>query len=113
METVKDFIFHSGATETGNGALLYVNRNNTVTIETYGTATTSDLKFEALMPSGAYYAIAGIKLSDFAISTSSTLNTLGEVWQFDTAGIIALRIRIHAIGGGSVSVMGKVVNSNG
>lgn len=111
MTYEKNFLFQDGATATGNGNLLYVNKNDVVTVEIYGTATSGTVVFEGLMPSGAYYSIRGIRLSDYTIANQST--ALSELWQIDTLGLVAIRMRITAVDGGYITVNSKVVNSSG
>lgn len=107
----KNFMFQDQATAAGNGNLLYVNRDDVVTLEIYGTASSGTVVFEGLMPSGAYYSVRGIRLSDYTIANQST--DLDEIWQIDTLGLVAIRARITSIVGGYITVNSKVVNSNG
>jgi len=111
MVYTKDFLFQSAATTTGNGNLLTVYGNDIVTLEIYGTATSGTVVFEALMPSGAYYSIRGIRLYDYTIANQSI--ALDELWQIDTTGFVGIRARISAVAGGYITVNSKVVNSNG
>ena len=111
MTYEKSFLFQETATTTGNGNLLYVNKNDVITLEVYGTATSGTVVFEGLMPSGAYYSVRGIRLSDYNIANQSVL--LNELWQIDTLGLVAFRARITAVSGGYITVNSKVVNSNG
>lgn len=111
MTTIENFVFQDAATATGNGNLLYVNKGDVVTLEIYGTATSGTVLFEAKMPSGAYYSIRGIRLSDYTIANQSI--ALGELWELNAENFVAIRARISAVNGGYISVIGKVVNSNG
>jgi hypothetical protein len=111
MTNIENFVFQNAATATGNGNLLRVNKGDIVTLEIYGTATSGTVLFEALMPSGAYYSIRGIRLSDYTIANQSI--ALGELWELNAENFIAIRARISAISGGYISVTSKVVNSNG
>jgi hypothetical protein len=103
--------FHSAATSTGNGEVFYPNKNDTLTIEITGTATSSTIIFEGQGGSDTWYAIQGVKLSDFSMASQTTGK--GELWQFDLSGIKAFRARISAISGGNISVTGRAVISNG
>lgn len=111
MTYEKNFLFQDAATSVGNGNLLYVNKNDVVTLEIYGTATSSEVAFEGLMPSGAYYSIRGIRLSDYTMANQST--SLDELWQIDSTGLVAIRARVGSVSGGYVTVNSKVVNTNG
>jgi len=111
MANVGTFLFQDAATSTGNGDLFYVGNNDVITLEIYGTATSGTVVFEGLMPSGSYYSIRGIRLSDYTIANQST--ALSELWQIDISGYIAIRARISAVAGGYITVNSKVVNSNG
>lgn len=111
MIYAENFVFQNQAVATGNGNLLTVNKNDVITLEILGTATSGTVVFEGLMQSGAYYSIRGIRLSDYKIDNQST--TLNELWQLDTLGLLAVRARISAIDGGYITINAKVVNSNG
>ena len=110
----KKWIFQDAITTVGNGEIFYVNRCDTITVEIYGTnVDTVTVLFEGQATSGAYYSIRGIRLSDYSIANQSI--TVGELWSFDTTGIIAIRMKVSALtGAGAIlNVVGKAVISNG
>jgi hypothetical protein len=111
MNNLGTFLFQNDATTTGNGELYLTNKGDIVTLEITGTATSGTVVFEGLMPSGSYYSICGIRLSDYTIANESI--ALDELWQIDVSGYVAIRARISAIAGGYITVNSKVVNSNG
>jgi hypothetical protein len=111
MTPIQNFLFQDAATTTGNGNLLYITKADLVTLEIYGTATSGTVIFEGLMPSGVYYPVRGLRLSDYTIATQSV--ALGELWEIDASNFVAIRARISAVGGGYITVNSRVVNSNG
>jgi hypothetical protein len=111
MNYEKNWIFHSGISSPAEGTTFIVNRNDTVCVEISGTATSSTVQFKGLAPSGAYYSIMGVNLSDLSVATSTTGK--GQLWQFDTTGIVGIQMNISAIDGGNLTVVGKVVNTVG
>jgi hypothetical protein len=111
MNNIGTFLFQSAATTTGNGELYLTNKADIVTLEITGTATSGTVIFEGLMPSGTYYPVRGIRLSDYSIATQSV--AVGELWEIDVTNFVAIRARISAVAGGYITVNSKVVNSNG
>jgi hypothetical protein len=111
MTNIGTFLFQNAATATGNGELYYTNKVDKVILEITGTAISGTVIFEGLMPSGAYYAIRGTRLSDGSVASQST--ALSELWVLDVTSYIAIRARIHAVGTGNITVNSKLVNSNG
>lgn len=111
MTNLGTFLFQSAATATGNGEIFYTSKGDKVILEITGTATSHTVIFEGLMPSGAYYAIRGTRLSDGTVASQSV--ALNELWVLDVTSYVGVRARIHAVAGGNITVNSKVVNSNG
>jgi hypothetical protein len=111
MNKIGTFLFQDATTATGNGELMRTNKADVVTLEITGTATSGTVIFEGLMPSGAYYAVRGTRLSDGTVASQST--SLDELWELDVKNYNAIRARIHAIAGGNITVNSNLVNSNG
>ena len=79
----------------------------TLTVEIWGTSTSRTIEFKAAGPSGAYRQLAGVRLADLVVASSTT--DTGELWQFDVTGLASVVIAITAIEGGNVSIAGRVV----
>lgn len=104
-----NWVFHNASTTTGNGDELKIRGDyQTINIEITGTATSSTIVFEGKsQDGGAWYSISCANLANLDI-TSQTAGK-NELWQADLTGLISFRTRIHAIGGGNLSIVGKVV----
>jgi hypothetical protein len=104
-------VFHNNTTEISNGNELIVDNANypsQLTVTTFGTATTSVILFEANAdPGDNWGAVAGLRLSDFLLSSNAT--RLGELWIFDISGFRKFRCRISNVSGGDVNITGKVM----
>ena len=111
MTPIQTFLFQDAETTTGNGNILYITKGDIVTLEVYGTATSGTVIFEGLMPSGTYYPVRGLRLSDYTVATQSV--SVGELWEIDASNFVAIRTRISAVSGGNITVTSRVVNSNG
>jgi len=105
---VQDVVLQADVTAVGNGTPFQVGAAKTLTLEITGTATSSTIVFEAASVSGAFYAIQGVKTSDFSMATQTTGKN--EVWSFDVTGQVTFRARVSAVAGGNVSVKGKAVS---
>jgi hypothetical protein len=105
--SVTDVVLQDTASAIGNGTPFTVGSNKTLTIEINGTSTSNTIVFEGSSISGTYYAIQGVKLSDYTMSSQTT--GINELWTFDLTGLSSFRARISNVYGGSVSVKGKAV----
>lgn len=101
----------NAATTTGNGITFAPDGADSLTVEIYGSATSSTVVFEEQGKSLVWYPIQGIRHSDYKLAAQST--TKGEIWDFDMNGVTAFRTRISAISGGNISVVAKGVVNNG
>jgi hypothetical protein len=104
---VLNFTFHNAATAAADGNSFPVGRYRTLTVEIYGTSATRTVAFMGVGPSGAAYAISGVKLSD--LTTGTTTTGTGELWQFDITGLSQVIMDLTAVAGGNVTVKGKAV----
>jgi len=86
---------------------LDVKTFNTLVIEVYGTAASRQLNFLCKSASDVNRAIQGVRLSDYAMATSTTTNN--EIWSFDVTGLDSFVLDLTAVTGGNVSVKGKAV----
>jgi len=102
-----DVTLQNAASAIGNGTPFTVGSYKTLTLEVTGTSTSRTVIWEAQSVSGAWYAIQGVRMSDYSMATQTTGS--GEIWQFDITGLAAIRARISAVAGGNVSVRGKAV----
>lgn len=104
---VVEHTFHDAATEISIGAPFDVSGYKTLTIEIYGSSTGRTISFIGRGLSGEDRYIAGVKLSDLSLATGTT--GTGELWQFDTTGLVAVIMDLSIIAGGDVTVKGRAV----
>lgn len=109
MNYDKAWIFQDSVTTTGTGTLLYPNRNDNVTVYISGTSTSRTIAFEGQDTENNWFAIQGVRLSDYSKANSTT--GTNEAWTIDLSGVVAFRANVTAIAGGTVRVTGKVVDS--
>ena len=98
--------------DDGNSLLIeriteqFVDDFDIIAIEIVGTATSGETFFEVqVTPNGNFYPIAGVRISDYSISTNST--GVNETWTFDVAAYYSFRTRVANILGGYLTVVGK------
>lgn len=103
------WIFQNSVATTGNGEILYPNYNDQITIFITGTSTSRTIHFEGTDNDGNFYAIPAVKLPGLTIASSTTGNN--EVWVINTTPWVSIRCRISAIDGGTVKIIGKIVDS--
>lgn len=103
-----DITFHSDATATGNGTVYNVAGGATkLIIEVSGTATSGTVVFEGKIKD-TWYAISCKNRATLANASQTT--SKAELWEMDLTGLIGVRCRISAVGGGNLSVIGRSVN---
>jgi 5,10-methylenetetrahydrofolate reductase len=105
----KIFTFQDSVTSAGNGTDLKIINTDKVVIEVTGTSTSRTILFQGLMPSGAYIPVYGLSCTDY--TTRATQTTAEDCWEFNTTGILALRVRVDAVSGGNVIIKGIAVNT--
>ena len=119
MARPKQYItFHDATTTASNGQELLIERAfgnspqvtiddvDIITLEISGTTTTATVHFEVkIVPDGNYLPVAGLRLSDFALATSTT--TMGQAWIVDVGAVYSFRARVSGISDGTVTVKGK------
>jgi hypothetical protein len=103
------WVFQNSVTTTGNGEILYPNHNDQVTIFITGTSTSRTIIFEGSDNDGNFYSIPAVKLPTLTIASSTT--GTNEAWVIDTTSWVGIRCRVSAIVGGTVKIIGKVVES--
>lgn len=103
------WVFQNSVTTIGNGETLYPNYNDQITIFITGTSTSRTIHFEGSDNDGNFYAIPAVKLPELTIASSTTGNN--EVWVINATSWVSIRCRISAINGGTVKIIGKVVDS--
>lgn len=117
MNYITDWNFQDSATTTGDGSYFYPNHCDSLTVEIWGTATSSTIIFEGTITSDPnsdsprWYPILGVKQSDLTTLASQTTGK-NEAWIFDCTPYKAIRTRISAISGGNISCCGKAVNTS-
>ncbi|WP_144561583.1 hypothetical protein [Bacillus mycoides] len=103
----KSVVFHDGVTNTGVGASFPVEAFKTLTIETYGTSTSREIKFYGIGTSGTKRPITGVNLLDLSMATNT--KGTGELWQFEIVGLESIVMELVSVSGGNVTVKGKAV----
>jgi hypothetical protein len=107
MVVNKNFYFHNAATTTGNGEEYTVANANSLTVQISGTSNTRTIVFEGTVDGTNWTTIAGANVStDFTIATQTTAT--GEIWTFSIDPLYKVRMRIHAIGTGNVTIVGRI-----
>lgn len=101
------FVFQQSSGTTGVGNVFTVGSYKTLTIEVYGTSTSQTVVFQGIGPSGAAYPIMGTKMNDG--TTGSQTSTLGQIWQFNIAGLTSFRVNLTTVSGGQVTVSGTAI----
>ncbi len=102
--------FQDAIVAAADGAAFTVLGYKTLTVYISGTSTSRTIEFKALPPgaaAGDYRSLMGVRLSDFATSTSTTSSN--EVWQFDITGLTEVLMDCSAVAGGNVTVKGRAV----
>lgn len=102
---VKEHTFHHETAAAAEGAAFVVGGYKVLTVEIYGTSTERAVVFMGGGPSGEARYIAGVKLSDLSLATSTTGNE--ELWQFDITGLCSVNMEITSVAGGNVTVKGR------
>lgn len=99
--------FHNANTAVGAGASFDVGAYKTMKVEIYGTSTAREVKFFCMSESGVKRPIAGTRVSDYTIGSSTTNNE--EIWEFDIAGLQKLIMEVVSVTGGNLTIKGKAV----
>lgn len=99
------------ATTTGNGNILYPNRNDQITIFITGNSTSRQIYFEGCDANENWFSVPAVKLPEMTVSSFTTGND--EVWVISGTNWIGIRTRIASITGGTVKITAKIVDTNG
>jgi hypothetical protein len=110
MVREKIHTFQDAVTTAGNGTDLTITRTDKVVIEVSGTSASRTVQFFGEMPSGTFIPVYGLSLTDR--TTMATSTNAEDCWEFDTTGILKLRMRVNAVSGGDVTVKGIAVNTH-
>jgi len=105
------WVFQDTISAPANGATLYGGRWDQVTLYITGTATVSTVIFEGSDKDGNWYSIPAFKMPDYTLASQTT--GIGEAWVIDLSKWQSIRARVSAVSGGHISVVGRVVQSNG
>ena len=104
---VEEVTFHNAATVAAQGTALTVGGHKTLTVEITGTSTSRTIAFQGAGPSGTYRAIAGVRLADLAVATTTSVSD--AIWQFDVTGLVTVIMNLTEVSGGNVTVRGRAV----
>lgn len=100
--------FHKEATTTGNGIEFEPvggDKFGSVKIDISGTATSIDIRFEGFM-NNRWLPMNGVDLSDYNIANLSTAKD--KRFEMDVAGYNKIRMRVNAISGGNITILGRI-----
>lgn len=105
------WVFQNSVTTTGNGETFTVGRNNQLIIFITGTSTSRTIYFEGSDAESTpnWYPIPAVKLPELT-TVSSTIGN-NEVYAIDLAPWFSVRCRISAVSGGTVKIVGRIVES--
>lgn len=110
MRLIDEHYFHDGVSSTGNGTPYKTTADgSTITFSIKGDSSSRTLVFEASVNGTEYYAIKCANLTTLSLATQTTGND--ELWQVDITGLHSFRVRVSAISGGDVTVLGRVVDA--
>lgn len=96
-------VHQSAATGTGNGTDAVLNGLKQATVQIFGTAISSTINFLGSVDGTNFFPVAGVRMSDLAVASSTTSGQAGEAWQIDVTGLTKLRVAIAAISGGNIT----------
>lgn len=118
--TVKYFIFQDKTTTVSNGyewiteqqiSDIWDQDSDTLVIEIIGTTSGSTVNFEIkVTPDGDYSPVAGIRINDFKVGTSTT--GIGEVWTFEIGSYYSFRCRVSDMSGGDLTINSRITKYN-
>lgn len=101
----------SAQTGNSNGTTTVVIRDfSTLTIQVNATAAwDGTLNFEMTLDDSNWSSIRGTRKSDGTVASSTTGNSLNEIWDFDIAGGSTFRSRTATTTAGSVTVIARAL----
>ncbi|PKM50878.1 MAG: hypothetical protein CVV02_09165 [Firmicutes bacterium HGW-Firmicutes-7] len=103
---VKDISFHSESITISSGNEYSIDEiSSEINVEIIGTATSSTIVFEGSV-NNSWIAIMAQNLTTLAYASQTTGKN--EIWQVNLTGLSGFRCRIARIGGGNLSVSGRV-----
>lgn len=104
---VLPFTFQNVVTTAGAGTEFPVGAYKELTVDIYGTATASDVKFYQKSAAGVKRPLQGMNLADW----STGVNTTGkdQTWSFVITGLDSVIMEVASISGGNISVKGNAV----
>lgn len=108
MAEQREHIFQDNSRVTGNGNVLTVGQETSLTIEIFGTVsnTARTITFYRKSRDGTLKSIRGVRTDtwDDAASTTET----GVEWNFDITNGYQIVMDLTAITGGSLTVIGRL-----
>ena len=107
MGITRTIQLQTAATAPGNGVSFTPEYSDAMIVEVHGTATSFQIIFEELGPSGTWYPLQGMKRSDMA--TLLTEATAVGMYYFGMSDVKTFRARVVAVSGGSISVTGHTI----
>lgn len=108
MSVLSIFKFHDGSTDTGNGNELNVGNYNEileVEMKTIGTAT---VIFEATGQLDVWRPLLGVKQT-VPMTIVKETDDMTTFYQFETAGLSRIRMRVSATSGDPLYIYGKIL----
>lgn len=107
---LRTFPFHQEATEPSGGEVLYPANDTEVSFSIEGSATNIKIQFEAQTHKNGLFLPCFCYTLDSNPVVSTETNTLNDsIWRIDLLSLYSFRVRIIEISGGSIDVIGKVV----
>lgn len=110
MARIHYYTFHENASTPSTGIDFNVDdisNTDNLGLEITGNATTCLIFFQAqMLPDGDWYDVAGIRVNDFFLSSSTT--KVNEVWLFDLNSFRTFRVNIISVSGGTITIKGKI-----
>jgi hypothetical protein len=105
------FTFQSEKTATGNGLEYQITNtgsSETIVLSMVGTATSYTIHFEGIGDVGVYQGYGMYDNTNKTVEVSTT-QAGGKLWTGDITGLTKFRVRISAVSGGDLTVVGKIV----
>lgn len=101
-----EVLFFADASTAGTKGEFFIEGQQTLVLEIYGSATSAVANFFSKSASGIPRPITGVRLSDLSVGQSGGLT---ETWQFGITGLETFIVTLGAVAGGNVTVKGKAV----
>ena len=110
MARIHYYTFHDNTSNPSVGTDFNIDdiaNPDNLGLEITGNATSCLILFQAqLLPDGDWFDVAGIRVNDFFLSSSTT--KVNEVWLFDLSSFRTFRTNIVSVSGGTITIKGKI-----